>query len=64
MNHAHDFKTLADVLIQETVRHDLGRCYPNLADHILVRNVSIIDYYGFYTKVQKCETYKSAKAVV
>ena len=29
-----DFKTLADVLIQETVRHDLGQQYPQLADNI------------------------------
>ena len=41
MNHAHDFKTLADVLIQETVRHDLGKCYPNLAEHILVKKIKI-----------------------
>ena len=32
---AHDFKTLADVLIQETVRHDLGGRYPTLRDNIL-----------------------------
>eukprot|EP00095_Tigriopus_kingsejongensis_P008147 maker-scaffold196_size269943-snap-gene-1.34 protein:Tk08147 transcript:maker-scaffold196_size269943-snap-gene-1.34-mRNA-1 annotation:"inositol polyphosphate 1-phosphatase" len=29
-----DFKTLADVLIQETVRHDIGRQYPTLAENI------------------------------
>lgn len=33
---SHDFKTLADVLIQETVRHDLGKRYPILAKNILV----------------------------
>ena len=33
-NSSHDFKTLADVLIQETVRHDLGIKYPGLKDHI------------------------------
>ncbi len=33
---AHDFKTLADVLIQETVRHDLGSEYPAIRDNILV----------------------------
>lgn len=27
----HDFKTLADVLIQETVRHDLCQRFPALA---------------------------------
>ncbi len=32
---AHDFKTLADVLIQETVRRDLGDRYPALRDSIL-----------------------------
>ena len=33
-----DFKTLADVLIQETVRHDLATQYPKLAEHIKVRH--------------------------
>ena len=33
---AHDFKTLSDVLIQETVRHDLGQKFPNLAENIRV----------------------------
>ena len=31
---SHDFKTLADVLVQETVRHDLGKLYPQLAKNI------------------------------
>ncbi|KAM8794163.1 inositol polyphosphate 1-phosphatase [Eudromia elegans] len=31
---ARDFKTLADVLIQELVRHDVGRQFPELRDHI------------------------------
>lgn len=39
-----DFKTLADVLIQETVRHDLGMLYPDLRDHIMV---SFIDQNKF-----------------
>ncbi|KAJ9577485.1 hypothetical protein L9F63_005986, partial [Diploptera punctata] len=30
-----DFKTLADVLIQETVKHDVGKRFPDLAEHIL-----------------------------
>merc|ERR1712002_743400 len=29
-----DFKTLADVLIQETVRHDVSQTFPNLRDSI------------------------------
>ena len=33
---SQDFKTLADVLIQETVRHDLGKHYPELMEHIHV----------------------------
>ena len=33
---AQDFKTLGDVLIQEMVRNDLAKTYPNLADHIQV----------------------------
>ena len=35
-SYSRDFKTLADVLIQETVRHDLGKHYPELRDHIYV----------------------------
>ena len=34
--YSQDFKTLADVLIQETVRHDLGKHYPELIEHIHV----------------------------
>ncbi|XP_055851090.1 inositol polyphosphate 1-phosphatase [Episyrphus balteatus] len=30
----HDFKTLADVLIQETVRHYIGNEFPEMKDHI------------------------------
>lgn len=30
----HDFKTLADVLIQETVRHYIGNEFPEIKDHI------------------------------
>lgn len=30
----HDFKTLADVLIQETIKHDIGEQFPELAQHI------------------------------
>ena len=33
---AQDFKTLGDVLIQEMVRNDLAKTYPDLADHIQV----------------------------
>ncbi|KAK7872070.1 hypothetical protein R5R35_004555 [Gryllus longicercus] len=29
-----DFKTLADVLIQETIKHDIGIEFPNIASHI------------------------------
>ena len=29
-----DFKTLADVLIQETVRHDLSKMFPDLENSI------------------------------
>lgn len=31
---SHDFKTLADVLIQEVIRHDLGAKFPELRGHI------------------------------
>ncbi|KAG8330852.1 Formin-like protein 2 [Homalodisca vitripennis] len=31
---AHDFKTLADVLVQEVVKHDLGSEFPDLVGHI------------------------------
>lgn len=37
---AHDFKTLGDVLIQETVRHDLGKQFPDLAANIRVNVLS------------------------
>ena len=30
-----DFKTLADVLIQETVRHDVSTAFPQLYDSIM-----------------------------
>jgi len=30
----HDFKTLADVLVQEVVKHDLGNEFPELVGHI------------------------------
>ncbi|XP_046617074.1 inositol polyphosphate 1-phosphatase [Neodiprion virginianus] len=29
-----DFKTLADVLIQETIKHDVGTEFPDLAEHV------------------------------
>ena len=29
-----DFKTLANVLIQETVRHDLSKTFPELYEHV------------------------------
>ncbi|XP_064456777.1 inositol polyphosphate 1-phosphatase-like isoform X2 [Ornithodoros turicata] len=29
-----DFKTLADVLVQETIKHDLGKLFPCLREHI------------------------------
>ncbi|XP_069790775.1 inositol polyphosphate 1-phosphatase-like isoform X2 [Narcine bancroftii] len=29
-----DFKTLADVLVQEVIKHDMGRKFPGLEDHI------------------------------
>jgi inositol polyphosphate 1-phosphatase len=30
----HDFKTLADVLIQETIRYDVGKLFPSIKDSI------------------------------
>ncbi|XP_037943502.1 inositol polyphosphate 1-phosphatase-like [Teleopsis dalmanni] len=30
----HDFKTLADVLIQETIKHDVGNLFPELRESI------------------------------
>ena len=35
-NSSHDFKTLADVLIQETVRYDMGKEFPELKGDIKV----------------------------
>ncbi|XP_072041881.1 inositol polyphosphate 1-phosphatase-like [Amphiura filiformis] len=34
-NFVHDFKTLADVLIQELIRHEVSKQHPSLADHVL-----------------------------
>lgn len=31
----HDFKTLADVLIQETIRHEVGKLFPEMRESIL-----------------------------
>lgn len=31
----HDFKTLADVLIQETIKHDIGQVFPAMQEAIL-----------------------------
>ncbi|EDW15544.1 inositol polyphosphate 1-phosphatase [Drosophila mojavensis] len=31
----HDFKTLADVLIQETIRHEVGKLFPEMREAIL-----------------------------
>ncbi|XP_017091926.2 inositol polyphosphate 1-phosphatase [Drosophila bipectinata] len=31
----HDFKTLADVLIQETIKHEVGALFPDMKDNIL-----------------------------
>jgi len=33
-NSSHDFKTLADVLIQESIRYDMGKEFPELKDSI------------------------------
>ncbi|XP_007888343.1 inositol polyphosphate 1-phosphatase [Callorhinchus milii] len=30
----NDFKTLADVLVQEVIKHDMGKKFPGLEDHI------------------------------
>ncbi len=37
---SHDFKTLADVLIQETLRHDVGTKFPKIASNIRVSALS------------------------
>ncbi|XP_051886006.1 inositol polyphosphate 1-phosphatase-like [Pristis pectinata] len=33
-NFVSDFKTLADVLVQEVIKHDMGKKFPGLEDHI------------------------------
>jgi len=54
---AQDFKTLADVLIQETVRYDLSKTYPDLADNILGEESNeFTNTLGEKIKVRVCET--------
>lgn len=59
----HDFKTLADVLIQETVRHDLGRDYPGLAANIRgEESSSFTNTLGETLRIRVCEdAQKTAK---
>ncbi len=53
----HDFKTLADVLIQETVRHDIGKTYPALAENIRgEESSSFTNTLGETLTVRVCES--------
>jgi len=55
--YSHDFKTLADVLIQETVRHDLGKKYPGLKDDIFGEESNkFTNTLGESVQVQVCDT--------
>ena len=55
--YSHDFKTLADVLIQETVRHDLGKKYPGLKDDIFgEESNNFTNTLGESVQVQVCDT--------
>jgi len=63
--YSQDFKTLADVLIQETVRHDLGRHYPELKDNIHGEETSeFTNTLGEKIKVQICDTKEETSALL
>lgn len=53
-----DFKTLADVLIQETIRHDIGNEFPDLAEHVKgEENNTFSNTLGESVTVEVCENF-------
>ncbi|XP_012268787.2 inositol polyphosphate 1-phosphatase [Athalia rosae] len=54
-----DFKTLADVLIQETIKHDIGIEFPDLAEHIKgEENNTFSNTLGESVTVKICSTFE------
>lgn len=52
-----DFKTLADVLIQEVIKHDMGKKFPGLEDHIFGEESNeFTNSLGEKIKVEVCTT--------
>uniref|UniRef100_UPI00398EB6EE inositol polyphosphate 1-phosphatase-like n=1 Tax=Pristiophorus japonicus TaxID=55135 RepID=UPI00398EB6EE len=52
-----DFKTLADVLVQEVIKHDVGKKFPGLEDHIFGEESNqITNSLGEKIKVEVCTT--------
>ena len=57
-----DFKTLADVLIQETVRHDVSTSFPQLYDSIMgEESNTFTNTLGESLTVQVLETEKATR---
>ncbi|KAJ8384097.1 hypothetical protein AAFF_G00208880 [Aldrovandia affinis] len=52
-----DFKTLADVLVQEVIRHDIGKQFPGLANNIFGEESNeFMNGLGEKIEVRVCET--------
>ncbi|XP_067843835.1 inositol polyphosphate 1-phosphatase-like [Heptranchias perlo] len=52
-----DFKTLADVLVQEVIKHDMGKKFPGLEDHIFGEESNqFTNSLGEKIKVEVCAT--------
>lgn len=53
----NDFKTLADVLVQEVIKHDMGKKFPGLEDHIFGEESNeFTNSLGEKIKVKVCGT--------
>ena len=48
---AQDYKTLADVIIQETIRKDLGEKFPPILEHILGKKIANYCCVKFSTRI-------------
>ncbi|MBN3305659.1 INPP phosphatase, partial [Amia calva] len=52
-----DFKTLADVLVQEVIKHDIGKQFPELENSIFgEESIEFMNGLGEKIQVQVCET--------
>ncbi|XP_062975862.1 inositol polyphosphate 1-phosphatase isoform X2 [Elgaria multicarinata webbii] len=60
-----DFKTLADVLIQEVIKHDVGKEFPELQDHIRGEESNKFENgLGETVVVQVCSTQEETAALL